>query len=599
MAASTTKQGGLTMNNISHGLSEVSDEVFALVARELATGKPDEALWTKAFALQNGNESATKAHYIRLRAEQIQRAASGRIEAENELAADAAPHIAGPWARYFARYLDLVLSVCLTLLLFLLLMPTIKAANVQMSGPFWVTYLLVICSVALLPWVIDAAIVTLFGNSLGKAIWGITVRHNDGRPLTFKEALNRNFLVALYGFWTGMTPLSFIPHIISYKKLKNEGATSWDAKGNYEVLSSDPGAFRKIVGIALLFVALLMLAMMEFGANLYAQKTKIDTTSAKPGLDNGRLEAQTLPSTPPEKEIAELSKRAEAGDAAAQVKLATKYLTGLGVPPDSTKAFNWFQKAAVQGNAAAQHNLGFMYGTGNGRVQDDTKAFEWYQKAALQGFSASQFSIGECYYFGTGVNQDIAKAFEWYQKAAAQRSADAQWRLGHMYKIGKAVPQDSAKAFEWFQKAAEQGNPEGQNSLGVIYEQGKEFSKAFEWYQKAAAQGNDSAQFNLGAMYHLGKGMPKDYSRAVEWYEKAAAQGNASAQNNLGSLYYQGLGVLKDNVLAYAWANLAARSSVEVASTSRSEVEKDMTVAEVAEAQRLSASWKIGQLLSR
>lgn len=267
------------MTNIANELSEVSDEVFALVARELATGKPDEALWTKAFALQSGNESATKAHYIRLRAEQIQRAASGRIVAESKQAADDASHIAGPWARYFARYLDLALSVCLTLLLFLLLTPTIKAANVQMTGPVWVVSLLLICLAALLPWVIDAAIVSMFGNSLGKAIWGITVQHKDGRPLPFKEVLTRNFLVGLHGFWTGLTPLTFLPHIFSYNRLKKEGETKWDTKGQYEVLSSNPGAFRKIIGVALLFVALALIGLMDVANRLNVSNTTNATTA--------------------------------------------------------------------------------------------------------------------------------------------------------------------------------------------------------------------------------------------------------------------------------------------------------------------------------
>ena len=61
------------MANKMNELTEINDEIFAMVARELAGDKRDEALWTKAFAMQNGDEAATKAHYIRLRAEQISR----------------------------------------------------------------------------------------------------------------------------------------------------------------------------------------------------------------------------------------------------------------------------------------------------------------------------------------------------------------------------------------------------------------------------------------------------------------------------------------------------------------------------------------------
>ena len=54
-------------------LADVSDDVFVIVARELATGKADKALWTKAFALEDSDEKKTKAHYIRLRVAQFAR----------------------------------------------------------------------------------------------------------------------------------------------------------------------------------------------------------------------------------------------------------------------------------------------------------------------------------------------------------------------------------------------------------------------------------------------------------------------------------------------------------------------------------------------
>lgn len=51
------------------------DEVFLQVARELAANQKDEALWMKAFALENGDAVKTKAHYVRLRVEKLQGAA--------------------------------------------------------------------------------------------------------------------------------------------------------------------------------------------------------------------------------------------------------------------------------------------------------------------------------------------------------------------------------------------------------------------------------------------------------------------------------------------------------------------------------------------
>ncbi len=44
---------------------------FGLVAKELTLNQRDEGLWTMAFALENGDEAKTKAHYIRLRVKQL------------------------------------------------------------------------------------------------------------------------------------------------------------------------------------------------------------------------------------------------------------------------------------------------------------------------------------------------------------------------------------------------------------------------------------------------------------------------------------------------------------------------------------------------
>ena len=100
-------------------------------------------------------------------------------------------------------------------------------------------------------------------------------------------------------------------------------------------------------------------------------------------------------------------------------------------------------------------------------------------------------------------------------------------------------------------------------------------------------------------MYKNGIGIPQNYSLAAELYQKAAVQGYAGAQYALGAMYANGEGVLKDNVLAYSWANLAVNNGYGDAPNLRDHVERRMTPVEIAEAQSLSASWKIGQLISR
>ena len=93
-------------------------------------------------------------------------------------------------------------------------------------------------------------------------------------------------------------------------------------------------------------------------------------------------------------------------------------------------------------------------------------------------------------------------------------------------------------------------------------------------------------------MYDLGKGVRQDYAMARMWYEKAAAQGNGWAQSSLGFLYAEGLGVPQDYVKAYMWYSLATAHSTsdlqKSAASNRDKFALFMTVAQIAEAQKLS-----------
>ncbi len=82
-----------------------------------------------------------------------------------------------------------------------------------------------------------------------------------------------------------------------------------------------------------------------------------------------------------------------------------------------------------------------------------------------------------------------------------------------------------------------------------------------------------------------------DYDTALKEWRPLADQGNASAQNSLGQMYEKGQGVPKDYVLAYMWMNLAVAKGVKGAVKARDRLEKLMTPAQLAEAQRLVREW--------
>jgi TPR repeat protein len=274
----------------------------------------------------------------------------------------------------------------------------------------------------------------------------------------------------------------------------------------------------------------------------------------------------------PEQVLADLTKKAEAGDAEAQFALGMMHRDGFNYDKDgkflNDEATEWLQKAANQGHAKAQFNLAVAYSFGRGVPKNTAKAMEWYQKAAAQGHAEAQYHLATTYYEGNnGVTKDLAKAAGLFQSAAAQENVNAQGMLGVMYSKGEGVPKDLAKAAEWWQKAAEQG----------------------------ATQ----AQFKVGWMYRNGLGVPKDSAKAAEWFKKAAAQGDEVAQGTLGGMYWSGEGVSTDRVLAYAWVNLASISGEKAAGNLRNAFERLLSSGERAEAQRISSTWRKGQVLVR
>ena len=91
------------------------------------------------------------------------------------------------------------------------------------------------------------------------------------------------------------------------------------------------------------------------------------------------------------------------------------------------------KKLAEQGDAGAQYRLGLLYETGDALSQDDSKAFEWYEKSAKQGLASAQSKLGNMYRYGKGVDVNHAKATHWYFKAAEQGDQAAAYALGTIY----------------------------------------------------------------------------------------------------------------------------------------------------------------------
>jgi TPR repeat protein len=104
--------------------------------------------------------------------------------------------------------------------------------------------------------------------------------------------------------------------------------------------------------------------------------------------------------------------------------------------------------------------------------------------------------------------------------------------------------------------------------------------------KSSAESGNAKAQSTYGAAFFYGEpGFPRDYNKAMYWYRRAAVQGDVYAQTQVAKIFYEGLGIQKDEVRADMWSDLAAATGDDYSIVWRHHYERDMTPAQIAEAQ--------------
>jgi TPR repeat protein len=158
---------------------------------------------------------------------------------------------------------------------------------------------------------------------------------------------------------------------------------------------------------------------------------------------------------------------------------------------------------------------------------------------------------------------------------ANQNDSKAQWWLGMIYEEGRCLPKDVAQALTWYTKAADNGYAKAATYLGALYGAGdvvpKNDSLSWIWWERSADLGDEKAQLWVGKLYAL-RGLKELGDELV------ANQHNGASGNDL--------------VAAYKWFNLAAAQGNKEAAYQRDNTAGQMTPAQIADAQRLSAEWK-------
>lgn len=165
-----------------------------------------------------------------------------------------------PWRRLFARTVDICTA---GFVLFLLLIFAFSATMPEQAAGFVkaVENPIVASLVLYLIWLpAEAVLLSLFGTTPAKWLFGIKVAHPGGGLLSFSESLNRSFLVFVQGVGLGIPFVALFTQLFAYRRLTKTGTTLWDTSTSAAVLHKKWGVFRALVCTAAVFAVLIMMS---------------------------------------------------------------------------------------------------------------------------------------------------------------------------------------------------------------------------------------------------------------------------------------------------------------------------------------------------
>lgn len=171
--------------------------------------------------------------------------ASGWEEMKKEIYPSGRPII-----RYLARFFDLSLFS----LILITFVSIFKPQFILESSAIFIFMLSLILYI-----LVESAVLTIFGNTLGKALLNAHLKTVDGERIHFITALKRSIFVSAAGMGFGIPIINFICFCFSYFDLKKHGNTTWDKQIGTVVLYGKVGLGR------ILFVSLFPVSFLIAG----------------------------------------------------------------------------------------------------------------------------------------------------------------------------------------------------------------------------------------------------------------------------------------------------------------------------------------------
>lgn len=163
-----------------------------------------------------------------------------------------APSQVRPWVRYWARMFDVYsFSLVGGVILAVIAPQFLEKQNEYALGMMLV-----------FAWVfVEALLLSSFQTTPGKWLFKTKIALTSGSPISYSQALTRNFKVWWRGFGTGFPIATMITMIIAHGRLTRNGITSWDKDDGFSIAHETIGVPRVLAAIAFFFIFLVVVAI--------------------------------------------------------------------------------------------------------------------------------------------------------------------------------------------------------------------------------------------------------------------------------------------------------------------------------------------------
>jgi len=152
---------------------------------------------------------------------------------------------AGPWTRWAARSIDFALLSSLSYFLLEIAFDNPAIIN-SIKGTRAVIPLLVV-GPPFLAFLVESLVYAVAGNTVGKAILGISVLKPGGIPLSAGEYLSRTLSVWVRAYGVCLPPATLFLFLAQYNRVSQGRPASYDEPGDHRVICHELSFVRKIV----------------------------------------------------------------------------------------------------------------------------------------------------------------------------------------------------------------------------------------------------------------------------------------------------------------------------------------------------------------